>query len=649
MFHVIERCGKDRNFDQLDLLFHGENVDVMKYLLDHGWKQKFKLIYCDPPFFSGTSYRYQRLEASSQVDMLAYDDKWSGDLSKYLDYLRIRVHLMRELLAPDGALWFHVGLKASHHVKLLLDNTFGEQQWINQIVWKKTNSPKAQSRSFGNQYDVILIYAKDRNKFKLNPVYKKPTADYLKSFSKDDGDGRGPYQTVALMAGGLQKPAGRKVFEFRGVKAAWLYSKEKLEQFWQEGRIYKTKSGKYRLKVYLKDIRGQPISDLWTDKEVAPLQGSSSEYVGFQTQKPKSLLQRIIMAGSNEGDLVGDFFVGSGTTAVVARELGRRWIVSDVSSVALHLTRKRLLTTSLIKSDKRSRENVDGKSGCNSNFALMESQVRTEEIMQAIDDVVALVAESLGEQPLNWYYWRKNKMHYVLDEKKCLHQGTDPVKLFHEVMSSLTLQENPAINILSHTWEFQSVQRVQNASTEKGLEVKIWCVPSSCIKNHHLLRRIKMRGKKEKNKTKKYLNDPLKPWPFPQVDIIMELDDSSLVLTFSKFEIPSVQVRSFDHPITAHRHSEFHLDYCAIELQPREESSIHPNFVFFSSKYRPIDWSRLKLDLSRYQNESNNDWVNPLVQGQLVFRMQCVDLLGRSLIGTFIVKEGSPFHFRIDN
>jgi adenine-specific DNA-methyltransferase len=225
----------------------------------------------------------------------------------------------------------------------MMDEIFGYDNFINQIIWRKTNSPKAQSLGFGNQHDMIFIYAKNANLLKIQPVYRIPDETYLKSFNYDDNDGRGPYQTTSLIASGMQRNAGRKVFEFRGVNAPWLYSLENLEKFWQENRIYKTKNGTYRLKVYLTDIKGQIVSDLWIDKEVNPLQGQSQEALAFDTQKPEALLKRIILASSNPGDIVADFFCGSGTTLAVAEKLGRRWIGSDLSKYAIQVTRKRLL------------------------------------------------------------------------------------------------------------------------------------------------------------------------------------------------------------------------------------------------------------------------------------------------------------------
>jgi hypothetical protein len=155
-------------------------------------------------------------------------------------------------------------------------------------------------------------------------------------------DEKGAFQTVAIIAGGAQRYAGRKEFLFHGVKAPWLYSKENLEKFWREGRIYKTAGGLYRLKKYLHETEGSLVSDLWTDDEVAPLQGASDEYIGYPTQKPLALLERVIKASSREGDIVLDPFCGCGTALVAAQKLGRRWIGIDISPTACKLMKKRL-------------------------------------------------------------------------------------------------------------------------------------------------------------------------------------------------------------------------------------------------------------------------------------------------------------------
>jgi adenine-specific DNA-methyltransferase len=158
-----------------------------------------------------------------------------------------------------------------------------------------------------------LFYAKDLSQLRINKFAGAIDEKYKASFAHDDGDGRGQYQTVALVAGGTQRSAKRKSFEFHGVTDQWLYKKETLEQWWQDNRIYKTNGGKYRLKKYLSETEGRLLSDIWIDDEIKALQGGSSEYMGFVTQKPLSLIKRICKLFHNKA-LILDFFAGSGTT-----------------------------------------------------------------------------------------------------------------------------------------------------------------------------------------------------------------------------------------------------------------------------------------------------------------------------------------------
>jgi adenine-specific DNA-methyltransferase len=345
-------------------LIYGDNLLATQALLagdpESGlpsMRGKIDLIYIDPPFDSKADYR-RRIELPGGsveskptiIEQFAYADTWSGEVGgenvkgtlAYLRYMYPRLALMRELLAERGFLYVHIDWHVGHYMKVILDEIFQKDGFLNEIIWKKTNSPKAQSSQFGNQHDTILVYSKGSS-HTFAPTHRTPDRDYLEAFRADDNDGRGPYQSVALVAAGSQLTPNRKRFAFRGVTAPWLYSIENLERFWNEHRIIKTRGGLYRLKVYLKDSPGPVVSDLWIDRDVAPLQGQSGESVEFDTQKPQSLLERVIQSSSKEGDLVADFFSGSGTTAVAAEHLGRRWIVSDIGKPAAMITRKRLI------------------------------------------------------------------------------------------------------------------------------------------------------------------------------------------------------------------------------------------------------------------------------------------------------------------
>ena len=379
--------------DWKNKLFFGDNLDILR---DKIADNSVDLIYLDPPFKSGKTYNIifqpeagEYKGATAQIKTFEDTWKWgieaeknyegliSGTINKekpsqklidlmkamrsylgecsmmaYLSMMAPRLLEMRRVLKDTGSIYLHCDPTASHYLKLLMDAIFGTRNFVNEITWKRSNSPKAQTQGLGTQHDILLFYCKSE-KFKFKKIYTQDfDEEYLKAFRYDDQDGRGAYQTVALVAGGLQRYPGRKEFEFQGIKAPWLYSKEKLDGWWGEGKIYKTKSGMYRLKVYLRDIPGKLISDLWIDKEVAPLQGSSPEWVGYHTQKPEALLERIIKATTDKNDVVLDPFCGCGTTVAVAERLRRRWIGIDITYLAIDVISKRL-------KGSRVKENVD--------------------------------------------------------------------------------------------------------------------------------------------------------------------------------------------------------------------------------------------------------------------------------------------------
>ncbi|TFG07832.1 site-specific DNA-methyltransferase [Candidatus Thorarchaeota archaeon] len=324
-------------------IFLGECLAAMKHL-ENSLQEQIQLIYIDPPFFSGTDYT---LKEKSEGDPSAapelketpiFSDKWEGGLREYLAFMRPRLEKMHALLKSSGSLWVHVDFHVAHYLKVMLDEIFGYENFVNQIVWKRTNSPKSQTSGFGNQHDLLLLYAKDHTEFSTETVYRKHDERSLRPYSYEDDRGR--FRLIEIEAHGIQRTEGRKQFEWRGRRAPYLYSEDTLEKWWKQGRIYTSRNGRYSKKQYLSERKGVPVSDLWID--ISPIQGSSAEYTGFSTQKPLALLSRIIESATRPADLVADFFVGSGTTAIAAEKLGRRWIVCDSQEVAVDLLLKRL-------------------------------------------------------------------------------------------------------------------------------------------------------------------------------------------------------------------------------------------------------------------------------------------------------------------
>ncbi len=328
---------------QRNIILNGDCLVAVQHLLQ-GYRGKLKLIYIDPPYFSGTDYSIKRKgspnrnHAPQLNEKHTYSDKWDGGLSEYLDFMRERLQGMKELLSEEGSIWVHLDYHVSHYIKTIMDEVFGYQNFANEIIWKRTNSPKAQSRGFGSQHDVILLYAADSTRFRTNPVYRVHDDSSLRPYSYKDERGR--FRLIEIEAQGIQRTKSRKQFEWRGRIAPYLYRKETLDDWWASNLIYTSRNGRYSKKQYLDDSPGVLVSDLWLD--IPPIQGSSSEYSGFLTQKPLALLYRVIESATDKGDIVCDFFAGSGTTAIAAHQLDRRWIICDSTSVAIELSEKRL-------------------------------------------------------------------------------------------------------------------------------------------------------------------------------------------------------------------------------------------------------------------------------------------------------------------
>jgi adenine specific DNA methylase Mod len=248
---------------------------------------------------------------------------------------------MRENLAEDGSLYVHLDWKMSHYVKIVVDEIFGKNNFRNEIIWQKIRVVKAQSLSFGNVHDNILMYSKNLNNI-FNTQHKEQDDDYDKKFDKLEKETGRRYQLVSL----IQKGSGhRRKFVDKIIEPPagmhWIWAQERIDKAIKNNLIEFTSTGNPRKKQYLDDSKGKFADDLWID--IFPINSQAKEFVGYPTQKPEALLERIILASSNPGDLVMDVFGGSGTTAAVAEKLGRRWIVCDFGKHAIYTMQKRML------------------------------------------------------------------------------------------------------------------------------------------------------------------------------------------------------------------------------------------------------------------------------------------------------------------
>ena len=319
----------DKNGDDwTNKLIFGDNLQVMKSLLDDpNVKGRVKLIYIDPPFAT-------KQEFKGSQDQKAYQDKIVG--AKFIEFLRKRLVFLKELLSDDGSIYIHLDQKKGHYIKAVLDEIFGEQNFNNEIVWKRT-SAHSDSAKFGNNIDFIYYYTKGKDCI-WNQVYESYSEKYLTRFKNVESDGRrwqdGPITAKGLSGGGYK-------YTYKGISGLWRCPPSTMEELDRGGKLYFTKKGGIRVKRYLDENKGIPLQSLWTD--IYATNSQAIERVNYPTQKPESLIERIIKVSSRKGDLIFDAFAGSGTTLAVAEKLGRRWIGIDCGKLAIYTMQKRLL------------------------------------------------------------------------------------------------------------------------------------------------------------------------------------------------------------------------------------------------------------------------------------------------------------------
>jgi len=348
--------GTDAPYQNLrNRLIWGDNKLVMASLLA-GFKGQVDLIYIDPPFDVGADFtmdvpigdeKETVAKDQSTFEMVAYRDMWGKGTDSYLHMMFERLSLTKELLSENGSIYVHVDARMNSAVRLILDDVFGRENFRHEVTWVRTGSHNDAAGRFGRIKDSILYYGKTASS-PLNQLFLPYSQEYLDAEWNKLPSGR--FFKAENM---LDPQGGMAEWDLHGTVARWRATREHMERLWNapqtevpgsHGRIKLGKDGNpiRRCRImFLDEMPGVPLSDSWTD--IPYLAGGSSESVGYTTQKPEALLERIIKARSNEGDLVADFFCGSGTTGAVAERLGRRWLMADLGRFAIHTSRKRLI------------------------------------------------------------------------------------------------------------------------------------------------------------------------------------------------------------------------------------------------------------------------------------------------------------------
>lgn len=336
-----------------NMVIRGECVSACAYLKEQGIQ--VDLVYIDPPFASGADYAkkvYIRrnpkvAEAIAQAekeldieDLKAFEEKMYGDVwekEKYLNWMWENLMAIKSVMSESASIYVHLDYHIGHYVKILMDEVFGEDNFRNEIIWKRATA-HSDAEFYRNNYDSIFFYTKASHAYLFNTVFQPYDNDYIARFSRTDSDGR-KWDSGNLTAKGLQ--GGGYDYEYKGCRSLWRMPYETMERLDHEGKLHFTKNGGIRSKVYLDELPGMPAQAMWID--INPVNSQANEKVDYATQKPEALLERIIRASSNKKMIVADFFGGSGVTATVANKLDRRFIHCDIGINSIQTIRDRLI------------------------------------------------------------------------------------------------------------------------------------------------------------------------------------------------------------------------------------------------------------------------------------------------------------------
>jgi len=362
----------------LNTLYYGDNLTVLRGCIDD---ESVDLIYLDPPFNSQATYNVlfrSTAGEKSRAQIEAFEDTWhwgdeaelafdgvitsgnsdaaemlramraflkENDMMAYLSMMAVRLIELHRTLKPTGSLYLHCDPTASHYLKIVMDAIFGPVRFLNEIVWKRTHSHGDAKRNFGSVFDSILIYSKT-GEYRWNPQIKPLSAEHIKAKFKADESGERLWQSVTLRSPNPRPNLHYPYTASNGITYhphpnGWSCDPARMEKYDREGRLHFPKPGGHlRLKMFLDESKGMHMQNVWDD--IFPINSQAQERLGYPTQKPVALLERILQASSNEGDVVLDPFCGCGTTIHAAQKLKREWIGIDVTHLAISLIEKRL-------------------------------------------------------------------------------------------------------------------------------------------------------------------------------------------------------------------------------------------------------------------------------------------------------------------
>ncbi len=507
-------------------LIWGDNLLVLASLLAE-YAGKVDLIYIDPPFATGADFSFTTQIGENELSLKknqsiieekAYRDTWGKGLQSYLQMIYQRIELMKNLLNDSGSIYVHCDFHVGHHLRIMLDDIFGEDNLRGEIIFKRRHG-HSDASTLGNVHDMIFLYSKS-NSFKWNAQYVPYSEDYIKTYYRNtDPDGR------KWLSRSTTAPGGRGPrYDWRGVTRAWRYTKENMQQLHDEGKLYYTENGMPRYKQYQDEMPGVPINSLWSDLKF--IDSWSNEDTKYPTQKPESLLERIIIGSSEKNDLIADFFCGSGTTTAVAEKLSRRWIGCDLGRFAIHTTRKRMLEIpdckpfEILNLGRYERAYWQG---------VTFGETPTEPNQAAIAAYIGFILELYKAQPLAGAHLHGKK------GKALIHVGAvdAPVTIsqVNEALAECATLGQKELHILGWEWEMgMNDPIVKHAQAEYGIGLRLLNIPREVMEKRAVecgdIRFFDLAYLKADiiadPKTKRTVRIELKDFVIPDTDLIPE-------------------------------------------------------------------------------------------------------------------------------
>lgn len=582
-------------------LIWGDKKYVLPSLLAE-FAGQIDLIYIDPPFNVGADFSYQAEvgdevfdKAPNMIETKAYRDTWGRGLDGYLHWFYETVVLLHELLNETGTIYVHLDYHVSFYAKAILDEVFGADRFVNEAVWKRQTAKgdvTQGAKHMGRIHESIFVYTKSEE-YTWNVQYTPYDQSYVDDFYRHtDVHGR-RYQLSDITApGGAKASKGNPYYEFLGVTRYWRFSKEHMQELYEQGRIVQTRPGAIpRQKRYLDEMPGVPLQSLWLD--IAPVQAQSAERLGYDTQKPEALLERIIKLSSNEGDLVLDCFCGSGTTAAVAEKLNRRWIACDLGRFAIHTTRKRLLGIESVRPFVVQ------------NLGKYERQVwQKVEFGQRAEEVVRnyrrFILDLYHAEPVEGYVWlhgkKAGRMVHVgaVDSPVALGDVKQIAVEFRRAIG--TGKDAPkvaGVDVLGWDFALDMNETAKQIAQEAGLDVKFMRIPREVLEQ------------------KAVEQGDIRFFELAALSVETEVKGRELTIKLTDFMVPPDDVP--EDVIKAVKHWSEWIDYWAVDFNYRDDT-FHNEW----QSYRTRKDRSLKLDV-------RNKYDQP---GTYMALVKVIDILG---------------------